>query len=279
MVERASSPASATAARLSPPPTTLNASLDAMACATPSVPAANGASSNTPIGPFHRTVLAPARWAPNALTVSGPMSRPSPALRDLVGCDRLGHRVGRHLLGGNDIDRQHDRDPALRRARAIAARTSSKRSGSTRLSPMPPPSAAIKRERHRSPDQHGVDVIDQRVDRRELVRHLRSAQDRDVRARRARSADARARRPRAAGAGRRPPGRPLASISSGRADTLACARCTAPNASSTYASASSASLPANAGSFASSPGSNRRFSSRTTSSAGSSRGVVIRQAS
>ena len=76
MVERAVEPGGGDRGRLSPPPTTLNASLDAIACATPSVPAANGASSNTPIGPFHRMVLAPARWAPNALTVSGPMSNP-----------------------------------------------------------------------------------------------------------------------------------------------------------------------------------------------------------
>ena len=32
----------------------------ATACATVRVPAANGSSSNTPIGPFHSTVAAPA---------------------------------------------------------------------------------------------------------------------------------------------------------------------------------------------------------------------------
>ena len=37
--------------------------------ATPSVPAANGSSSNTPMGPFHRTVFASAMEDTNAATV------------------------------------------------------------------------------------------------------------------------------------------------------------------------------------------------------------------
>ena len=47
-----------------------------IACATPRVPSANGASSNTPIGPFQNTVFAPASTCANAATDSGPMSRP-----------------------------------------------------------------------------------------------------------------------------------------------------------------------------------------------------------
>ena len=47
-----------------------------IACATPRVPSANGASSNTPIGPFQNTVFALASTCANASTDSGPMSRP-----------------------------------------------------------------------------------------------------------------------------------------------------------------------------------------------------------
>ena len=48
----------AIAAAESPPPTTVVAELAAIASATARVPAANGASSNAPIGPFQNTVPA-----------------------------------------------------------------------------------------------------------------------------------------------------------------------------------------------------------------------------
>ena len=54
------SPNCASAAAESPPPTTVVAALAATASATARVPAANGASSNAPIGPFQNTVPAPA---------------------------------------------------------------------------------------------------------------------------------------------------------------------------------------------------------------------------
>ena len=54
------SPSARTAAAESPPPTTVKPSTLVIASATPRVPAANGASSNTPIGPFQNTVFAPA---------------------------------------------------------------------------------------------------------------------------------------------------------------------------------------------------------------------------
>ena len=48
----------------SPPPTTVRPFAFATASATARVPAANGGSSNAPIGPFQNTVCAPAmRWA------------------------------------------------------------------------------------------------------------------------------------------------------------------------------------------------------------------------
>src|SRR5690606_36438168 len=69
-------PSARTAAAESPPPTTLKASESTIACATPRVPSANGASSNTPIGPFQNTVAAPESTSANAATDAGPMSRP-----------------------------------------------------------------------------------------------------------------------------------------------------------------------------------------------------------
>src|SRR4029453_7947228 len=49
---RSLSPKRRTAAALSPPPTTVKPGQRATASATARVPAANGATSNTPIGPF-----------------------------------------------------------------------------------------------------------------------------------------------------------------------------------------------------------------------------------
>ena len=47
------------AAALSPPPITVNPRQSATASATARVPAANGSSSKTPIGPFQSTFAAP----------------------------------------------------------------------------------------------------------------------------------------------------------------------------------------------------------------------------
>ena len=55
---RSASPNWASAAAESPPPTTVTASDSATASATVRVPAANGSSSNAPIGPFQNTVPA-----------------------------------------------------------------------------------------------------------------------------------------------------------------------------------------------------------------------------
>src|SRR5262249_28877242 len=71
------SPSARTAAAESPPPTTLNAEESTMDCATARVPSANGAISNTPMGPFQKTVRASASTAPYRSAVIGPMSRPS----------------------------------------------------------------------------------------------------------------------------------------------------------------------------------------------------------
>ena len=66
----------ASAAALSPPPTTVNAFVSAIACATVRVPASKRGSSNMPIGPFQNTVRASMITSLNAAAVPGPMSKP-----------------------------------------------------------------------------------------------------------------------------------------------------------------------------------------------------------
>src|SRR6476469_9545557 len=75
---QAASPNATTAATESPPPTTVVAGDAATASAIARVPAANGASSKTPIGPFQKTVDDAAIISANFFAVSGPMSRPRP---------------------------------------------------------------------------------------------------------------------------------------------------------------------------------------------------------
>src|SRR5215471_2476060 len=64
-----------TAAAESPPPTTVSPATSLIALATAQVPAAKAANSNTPTGPFQKTVLASAGFAANSARVRGPMSR------------------------------------------------------------------------------------------------------------------------------------------------------------------------------------------------------------
>ena len=54
------------------------------ASATRFVPAANAGNSNTPIGPFQKTVREPAMTPANASAVSGPMSSPMPSTPNAV---------------------------------------------------------------------------------------------------------------------------------------------------------------------------------------------------
>src|SRR3954468_8278627 len=75
-VIRSAMPAFLTAAIESPPPMIVVPFTAATACATALVPFANASISNTPIGPFHTTVLASAIAAVYAAIVAGPMSSP-----------------------------------------------------------------------------------------------------------------------------------------------------------------------------------------------------------
>ena len=71
------SPIWLTAAAESPPPMIVVASAAARAFATARVPSASVGFSNTPIGPFHTTVLAVATASAKSFLVLGPISHPS----------------------------------------------------------------------------------------------------------------------------------------------------------------------------------------------------------
>ena len=144
----------------------------ATARASPSVPAANGGRSKTPIGPFQTMVRlsrsASAKWR----TVAGPMSSPmrsagiASARDDLAlrGVGRVGNRPCRRAAGGRT------RAPAPRRARRRAVSTQ------VRLEERPPNLVALgaeERERHPAADQEPVDPAQERLDQRELVGDLR----------------------------------------------------------------------------------------------------------
>ena len=255
-----SRPSARTAAAESPPPTTVNPSTLVIASATPRVPAANGASSNTPIGPFQKTVFGPCRAPRRTRPPSrGPMSRPSRsagiASTGTASCSAsAANCVAATTSTGSTIL------PAARSSRSPAG------VDHLLLEQRPADLVALRleeREAHAAADQQRVDLGQQRLDHRQLVGDLRAAEHHHVRPLGLVGAAAPAPRPRAAPAGRRTCG-----SRAGTSYTLACLRCTAPKASSTYASANAASwsakAPRSASSLLVSPGLKRRFSSRAT---------------
>src|SRR5262245_13881435 len=137
-----SSPNRPTPARRSPPPTTVYAFVPAIAVATPRVPAPNGSSSYTPIGPAHMIVFASAIVRANSSTDLGPMSRPirSPGISQL-GTVRRGASM---LTSGAATTSSGNCNTTPRScALAVARCTSGNRSGSTRLLPVEPPASAM----------------------------------------------------------------------------------------------------------------------------------------
>ncbi len=175
-----SRPAARTAASESPPPTTVKAGEAATARATPRVPASNGAVLEDPHRAVPQDRLRAGEDRPETLHRARADVETLQRPRDGAGGHR-DRRIGRgDIGGGHDVDRQLDRDPL--RAGALAG-------GEHRAEPIGlderaadlAPVGGQERERHRAADQEGVDAIEQRVDHPELVRHLRAAQDRDVR--------------------------------------------------------------------------------------------------
>ena len=159
----------ATAAALSPPPTTLNPLVSATAWATVFVPAANRSSSNTPMGPFQKTVRASRMTSLKRPAVSGPMSSPF-------------HPVGRSVPRwrtsssgprADDVGRQMDRLVRLEEAPAVVDLVGLEK----RVADL----VALGREEgeaHAAADGERVDDPEQRVDDTELVAHLRPAEHR-----------------------------------------------------------------------------------------------------
>src|SRR5919198_750455 len=129
------------AARLSPPPTTVYPPHPATARATPLVPAEKGSSSKTPIGPFHRAVLASAMVRANSSTVRGPMSRPLRS-RGMASAGTVCPFTSSEGSGATTTSSGSWISTPSASAVATARRTSSYRSGSTRDLPTSPPAAA-----------------------------------------------------------------------------------------------------------------------------------------
>ena len=142
-------------------------------------------------------------------------------VRDLGRPARPASSASRRSIAGaaTTSTRQMDRHAAVRRAASSASRTSSTRSRSTSDRPTAPPRAARNVNAIAPPDQHRVDALEER--RRSPRACRRPSRRRGSRRRvgRDRAGAARAPRPPAARAARRPPGVPLASISSGSAET------------------------------------------------------------
>ena len=156
--------------------------LSATASATARVPASNRGSSKAPIGPFQNTVRAARITSPNSAAVPGPMSAPfHPA-----GSDVPAWRTSPPFSGSKstpsgdergDVARQMDAVPGLGEqplARVDLVRLDHR--VAHRLAP-----GDEEREAHAAADGERVDDLQQRVDHRELVGHLRAAEHGDER--------------------------------------------------------------------------------------------------
>ena len=133
----------AMAAKVSPPPAMLKASLSAIARAIVSVPLAKASNSNTPTGPFHTMVPAALSLAASACAVCGPMSRirssaaTSFAAFTVAGASALNSLATTTSVGiGTSAPRAF--------IAAITALAWSSRSGSARLLPIGIPAASRK---------------------------------------------------------------------------------------------------------------------------------------
>ena len=171
-------PSARMAAPVSPPPTTVNALPSAMAWATARVPAAYGASSNTPMGPFQKTVPAV------PIAAGEPRRRLRADVQaHLIGRDGVrGHhptrRVGRDPGGHDEIGRQLDlprrRLLEVARGRVDLARFEQGGAGLEAA-------GGEEREGHGPADEDPVGPGDQAAERVELVRDLGAAEHHHIR--------------------------------------------------------------------------------------------------
>ena len=155
----------------------------ATASATARVPAANGSSSNAPIGPFQNTVPGRSRSRrrtrpPCAARCRGPSSRRAPRRRRARGARRRASKRSPSTRSTGSSSRQF----AALRLRERLARASSTPSSSTSESPVGMPCARKKREAHRAADQQRVGDVEEAVDQRDLVGDLGAAEHHHERA-------------------------------------------------------------------------------------------------
>ena len=94
------------------PPTTDIPSTRVSASPTALVPAANGAISKTPIGPFHTTVSDSSISCAKRAADSGPMSRPSSRLGRLDRNDGS-RRIGSESIGNHQVSGKHQVNATL----------------------------------------------------------------------------------------------------------------------------------------------------------------------
>src|SRR5436190_15113885 len=231
------------AAALSPPPTTVKPRQSATASAMAAVPAANGATSNMPIGPFHSTDAAPAMRSAYSAAVSGPMSSPfQPSGIAPAGTMRVS-------ASGDASRATTTSTGTCTRRVAMTSRHASTSSGSTSESPTRLPSATSNVKAIAPP----TSTVSHRSSSDLITPSLSPTFTPPITATNGRLAPCNncertsisrtRRRPAACGRTR------------GGPTIEACARCDAPNASLTYASASADRFVSNAGSHLVSPGS------------------------
>ena len=202
-----STPYFSIAASVSPPPASENALLRAIACAIACVPSPNWSNSNTPTGPFQTIVPACSRIAPSArpcrARCRGSSRRPRPR-----GCRARRHAPSRRTRAPRP---RRWAAGSRRRARAPCSSRLARHVEHVRLVQRLADADAGGGEEgvgDAAADDQLVDLVEQRLEHRELGRDLGAGDDRDQRPRRLARARARARRARRpAAARRRPPAR------------------------------------------------------------------------
>ncbi len=231
----------------------------ATASATARVPAANGASSNAPIGPFQNTVPAEAITSPYDDAVFGPMSspiHPSGTSRPSSSSASVSSENSRPITrstGSRNSARAADPVSSIRDA-------SSTSSSAHNESPTEWPCAA-RNGKHIAPPIRIVSARSRNASITPILSLTLAPPSTDTSGRAGSSSTA------DSVLTSRSSSSPAACSGTSRATPSvdACARCAAPKASSTYTSASSASDCASEGSFLVSPGSYRTFSSSSKS--------------
>ena len=156
----------------SPPPTTVNAFVSAIAWATVRVPT-NRSSSNMPIGPFQNTMRASMITSVKAAADPGPMSNPlAPSGRFVPNVAYSPSAVVPVMSSGRWIVLPHAGLGEQTAARVDLVGFEQRVTDRLAL-------GGEEREAHRSADHERIDHLEQCFDHAELVGDLRPAEDRD----------------------------------------------------------------------------------------------------